>query len=43
MAPYVPFIVETFYKDLVKVMNNKSEYKKESIHLLRIPKPIEKF
>lgn len=43
MAPYVPFIVETFYKDLVKVMNKSSKFKKESIHLLRIPSPIEKF
>lgn len=43
MSPYVPFIVETFYKDLSKVMNPKSKNKKESIHLLRIPQPIEKF
>lgn len=43
MAPYCPFIVETFYQDLKKVMVEKSSYKKDSIHLLRIPQATEKF
>lgn len=43
MAPYCPFIVETFYQDLQKVMVEKSAFKKDSIHLLRIPKPTGKF
>lgn len=43
MAPYVPFIVESFYQDLKKVMKADSTLKKESIHLLTIPKPTNKF
>lgn len=43
MAPYVPFIVESFYQDLRKVMREESSNNKQSIHLLRIPKATNKF
>ncbi len=43
MAPYVPFIVEYFYQDMKKVINDKSKLNEQSIHFLRIPHPIKKF
>jgi len=43
MSPYVPFIVESFYQDLKKVMKSDSNQRKESIHLLTIPKPTNRF
>jgi isoleucyl-tRNA synthetase len=43
MAPYVPFIVDYFYQQLKLVIHKDSKNYQESIHFLRIPKPIDKF
>ena len=37
MAPYVPFIVETFYQNLRKCLKPGSAYLDESIHFIQIP------
>lgn len=37
MAPYVPFIVETFYQNMRKCLNPGSKYLDESIHFIQIP------
>lgn len=37
MAPYVPFITESFYLNMRKVINKESKYYEDSIHFLQIP------
>lgn len=37
MSPYVPFIVETFYQNMRKCINEKSQYMEKSIHFLQVP------
>lgn len=37
MAPYVPFIVETFYQNMRRVLKPGSKYLDESIHFIQIP------
>ena len=37
MAPYVPFIVETFYQNMRRVLKSDSKYLDESIHFIQIP------
>ena len=39
MAPYVPFIVESFYQNMAKCLKEDSTWFEESIHFLQIPKP----
>jgi isoleucyl-tRNA synthetase len=37
LAPYVPFLVETFYQNMKKILNKDSKYFEESIHFIQIP------
>ena len=37
MAPYVPFIVETFYQNMRKCLKEGSKYLDDSIHFIQIP------
>lgn len=39
MSPLVPFITESFYQNLRKVIPKGSTYLEDSIHFLRIPTP----
>lgn len=41
LAPYVPFIVESFYQNMSKCLTEDSRFKEESIHFLQIPQPNE--
>jgi isoleucyl-tRNA synthetase len=41
MAPYTPFIVESMYLNLRKVLAKDSKYLDSSIHFLRFPVPNE--
>lgn len=37
MAPYVPFLVETFYQNMKLILKKDSKYMEESIHFIQIP------
>lgn len=39
MAPYVPFIVESFYQNLSRLLKDGSPMKEQSVHFLLIPEP----
>jgi isoleucyl-tRNA synthetase len=41
MAPYVPFIVESFYQNMRMCIKPESQYYETSIHFLQIPHPKE--
>jgi len=41
MAPYVPFIVESFYQNMRMCIKPDSQYMETSIHFLQIPHPKE--